>query len=310
MPNFSRGSAKARPLTECQRQEVKKAEKNKPNLKTATIEVVRAEIRVIGKRAKLLAKQRLEEASASQTPKKVKADQTTTKQVAVSVQRPRATPQDFMKLVRMGRLDIDEAGLIQSAQNGDVRATEQLLKNYHDLIRRKSYKYQIPHHAPEDLQGEFHWEIIKPKSGIIASYDPRMNKSFKNFLGACLDKKITSLLKTGTRQMRKNPHGADHSLSYTEEGDRPLEDTMAVGFHDQRIDAIEVGSGFSFEQEMLKYYPRAKMQRRVAIARSFLARYLGDFSYADVAIVLGLDPEKSRKSIDNALSRIRTKFPG
>jgi len=209
--------------------------------------------------------------------------------------------EDLEKRYNIGEVD---ARAISLAQNGDRNATEAIFKQYEKLIRGVARTYNIPRHDLEDVVGELNIYVM---TSVIPTFNPRKGKSFKNFMRECLKRKMISLLKTETRQMRKNPHGSDRSLDYAEEGERPLGETMAVGAHDSEIHRIEqmMPNGW-FETFLLSNSPNARLERDVIIARSCWKVHEGDVpTYAEVARILGL---KDSKKVDNALTRFRKKL--
>lgn len=162
---------------------------------------------------------------------------------------------------------------------------EKLLESYKPLVISIARRYYLAGAELDDLIQE---GMIGLYKGII-TYDKNKNDSFTNYASLCIKRQIISAIKKS------------NSLKYSFFQDLINEDD----FYINEIPAIDenpeskiiIKEDFSnLKQEILT--------KLTEFEKNVLKEYLNGKSYDEIALKLGLN----KKSVDNALSRIRNKL--
>ncbi len=190
----------------------------------------------------------------------------------------------------------DEELVRRAQEEGDRDACEYLLYKYRGLVRARVNAYFLMGAEREDL-------IQIGMVGLweaISDFRPEHHTSFASFAKVCIQRQMISAIKAATRQ-KQVPLNTSLSLDaslHDEDDARTLEETLLVGSGNDPAEYVAGRAGAKdiyhelreqlspFEWEVLVEYRRGK-------------------SYKEMAEKLGCKV----KSIDNALSRIRRKFP-
>ena len=158
--------------------------------------------------------------------------------------------------------------LIVATQNGDDAAENQLFERYKDLVTKISRGYFIVGGDIEDLIQEGMIGLYK----AIKGFSPQKDASFKTFATICIKHQIQTAIKRASANKNK-----------------PLSSAVSLQSFDktsENMDYLPLELGLSdFEIKILK-------------------QYLQGYSYKEIASHLNI----SQKSIDNALSRIKSKL--
>lgn len=185
--------------------------------------------------------------------------------------------------------------LIVLSKNGDGYATEVLMEKYRNFVRSRSRTYFLIGADKEDIIQEGMIGLYK----AIRDYKPEAQASFKSFAELCITRQIITAIKTATRQ-KHIPLNSYISLSkpvYDDENERVLLDTV---IERKKLDPEEImidKERFSSIEEKLSDI-LSKLEWKV------LSKYLEGKSYTEIARQIN----KSEKSIDNALQRIKKKI--
>jgi RNA polymerase sigma-H factor len=190
----------------------------------------------------------------------------------------------------------DEELVRRAQESGDREACEYLLYKYRGLVRAKVNSYFLMGAERDDLMqiGMIGlWEAI-------TDFCPEHHTSFASFAKVCIQRQMISAIKAATRQ-KQIPLNTSVSLDTSPRGDddaRTLEETLLVGGANDPADVVCGAEG-------AKDINQALREQLSAFEWEVLVEYRRGRSYKDMADTLRCKV----KSIDNALSRIRRKFP-
>ena len=182
--------------------------------------------------------------------------------------------------------------LILLIRNGNEEATEYLLKKYTPLVRKSSRTLYLIGADTEDLSQEGMIGLFK----AIQNYQEDTTASFYTFARLCIDRQIYSAIKASNRKKHSPLNSYISFYSQLNEDDAPLIDNLEAGNNSNPEQIILERENASHFMDLLQSH-LSKMEKAV------LPLYLDGQSYADIAASLN----KSMKSIDNAIQRIREK---
>ena len=187
----------------------------------------------------------------------------------------------------------DEA-LCTLAASGDRIAEEALVMRYHRLVRICPRPYFLAGGDSEDL-------IQEGMVGLLAAireYDSGKAASFRTFAEVCIKNRLISVIKAAARDKHipLNNYVSFETPLFSGNGDH-----YAYGAADQLQEdpeAILLGRE-AFQERM-----RALEGQLSGFEASILRLYLNGLSYSEIAA----EVNKSPKSVDNAVQRIRRKL--
>ena len=187
----------------------------------------------------------------------------------------------------------DEA-LCTLAASGDRIAEEALVMRYHRLVRICARPYFLAGGDSEDL-------IQEGMVGLLAAireYDSGKAASFRTFADVCIKNRLISVIKAAARDKHipLNNYVSFETPLFSGNGDH-----YAYGAADQLQEdpeAILLGRE-AFQERM-----RALEGQLSGFEASILRLYLNGLSYSEIAA----EVNKSPKSVDNAVQRIRRKL--
>ncbi len=182
--------------------------------------------------------------------------------------------------------------LLSLISEGDQEATEYLLNKYIPLVKKSIRTLYLIGADTEDLIQEGMIGLFK----AIQNYRKNASASFYTFAKLCIDRQIYSAIKASNRK-KHSPLNSYISF-YSKNGDAESE----------LIDNLEAGNESNPEQIILARENAANFEALLnanlsRLEKDVLPLYLDGKSYADIAATLN----KSQKSIDNAVQRIREK---
>lgn len=191
--------------------------------------------------------------------------------------------------------NLTDEQLVNLSRHGDGYATEILMEKYRNFVRAKSRTYFLIGADKEDIIQEGMIGLYK----AIRDYNPDAQASFKSFAELCITRQIITAIKTATRQ-KHIPLNSYVSLSkpmYDDDNDRVMLDTIVEykKLDPQEI-VIDKERFYSIEEKLSVIL--SKLELKV------LNQYLEGKSYTEIAIHIN----RSEKSIDNALQRIKKKI--
>ncbi len=184
---------------------------------------------------------------------------------------------------------LDDDSLWELASGGNTAAETQLIENYSRLVRVCARPYFLTGGDGEDLIQEGMLGLIS----AVRQYDPEKAASFKTFAEHCIRNRLYTAIKSASRLKHTplNDSISFESPQFDESQARvscylrdPEELLIAREHFDELTEHIS-GSLSNLESEVLELY-------------------LSGLSYSDIAKKLN----KSPKSVDNAVQRIRKKL--
>lgn len=181
--------------------------------------------------------------------------------------------------------------LCARSREGDEFAVEVLLRRYAGYVRYFARRYSLVGGDAEDLIQEGMIGLFR----AIQQYDETREASFRTFAASCILNRLLSAIK-------KDSRGKNQPLNQSIPLQSPLFDSPAQNLVSASGDPVEYVIGDEGFQELLQvlYGLLSPFEARV------FELYLAGRSYDEISAVT----EKPRKSIDNAVQRIRKKLSG
>lgn len=184
--------------------------------------------------------------------------------------------------------DCSDEQLCAMAQNGNRAAEEVLVVRYFSVVKACSRPYFLAGGDGEDLIQEGMLGLLK----AVRAYAPERNVPFEAFARMCITRRIYSAVSAASAAKHEP---LNHSENMAE---NPLFEQHAKAMH-TASDPVNVVINREEDRE--------RQQKLQALLSPFesrvLALYLDGCSYEEMAT----EVEKSIKSVDNAIQRIRRK---
>ena len=177
--------------------------------------------------------------------------------------------------------------LIQKYQDGDQAILNFICEKYKPLVLKISKKYFLVGGENEDLIQEGMIGLFS----AIGDYDTNSEVTFFHFANMCIDRQMIKAIEASNRK-KHAPLNAYVSL-YNEDGAEIDEPAFAAD--DPAEIVIEAEKNLDLMERLKKAL--SPMEKQV------FELYMQDYDYKEIAAKLG----KSEKSIDNTLTRIKTK---
>lgn len=193
---------------------------------------------------------------------------------------------------------MSENDIINLAQKKEDAAMEYLLEKYKPLVRQKTRKLFLIDGDKDDLIQEGMIGLFK----AVRDYQVEKDAAFRTFADLCISRQLYSAIKKSNR-LKNQPLNSYISI-YSDEfndadelaGDRTVISSGADNIANPEAIVIDRENAVDMQNKM--FDKLSKMEREV------LKRYLDGMTYQEIAA----DMEKSPKSIDNALQRIKGKI--
>ena len=193
---------------------------------------------------------------------------------------------------------MSENDIINLAQKRENAAMEYLLEKYKPLVRQKTRKLFLIDGDKDDLIQEGMIGLFK----AVRDYQVGKDAAFRTFADLCISRQLYSAIKKSNR-LKNQPLNSYVSI-YSDEfsdadelaGDRTV--TSSGSDNIANPEAIMIDRENAIDMQNKMFDKLSKMEREV------LKRYLEGMTYQEIAA----DMEKSPKSIDNALQRIKGKI--
>ena len=182
------------------------------------------------------------------------------------------------------------------AQQGDADASEYLLNKYKNFVRSKARSYFLVGADHEDIVQEGMIGLFK----AFRDFRPDKLASFHAFAEICVTRQIITAIKTATRQ-KHIPLNSYVSI-YASAGDNPEENGLSI------VDTIEAGKESNPElmilgEEYTNAFEEELKEKLSKLERKVLYLHLQGMEYLKISEFM----DKSPKTIDNALQRIKAK---
>ena len=183
--------------------------------------------------------------------------------------------------------------LALKAQSGDESSVNELLTKYKPLVSKLSRSYFLTDGDSEDILQEGMIGLYK----AIRHYDKNKNASFKTFASTCIKHQLQSAIKIASAEKHK---GLSTSLSIND----PSQDD-----EDGELEIYIPSSLPSPDDKLLERERMSEIKQKIkevlsSLELEVLSLYLKGYNYNEISSISKL----SKKSIDNALTRIKNKL--
>lgn len=202
---------------------------------------------------------------------------------------------EFKKYKTEELFKMNDEDLVAVSKQGDGYATEILMERYRNFVRARSRTYFLIGADKEDIIQEGMIGLYK----AIRDFKTDANTSFKSFAELCITRQIITAIKKATRQkhMPLNSYISLNKPLYDDESENPLLETFVRReiLNPEEI-LLDKERFISIENKLSDILSKLEL--------CVLKKYLEGKSYSEIAQQI----EKSEKSIDNALQRIKKKI--
>ena len=186
--------------------------------------------------------------------------------------------------------------LIKELRNGETGVTDYLLEKYKGLVKRKARTMYLWGGETEDLIQEGMIGLFK----AVQDFSAEEGASFFSFAELCISRQIYSAVKAAQRK-KHIPLNSYVSL-YTESETGEEGNTLPL------VEMIEAGTSSDPEElvlgtEYVNNFETELNERLSKLEKRVLCLHLMGMDYLSIADVM----EKSPKTVDNALQRIKNK---
>lgn len=176
----------------------------------------------------------------------------------------------------------NENELLLMAKKGNEEAIDTLLNNYKQLVVLISRKYYLLGGESEDIIQEGMIGLFK----AINTFDSTKSEFFKNYAAKVVEREIISAIR------RENANK-----------NRVLDESILVDdveqLHGENYPEADI-----LTEESYKELSNEILDHLSGLEKKVVELYLQGYSYVDISKIL----KKSNKSIDNALTRIKSKL--
>lgn len=189
---------------------------------------------------------------------------------------------------------IDEQ-LSLTAQKGDEGAVNELLSRYKSLVNKISRSYFLLGGEIEDIVQEGMIGLYK----AIKNFSPGKNASFKTFAATCIKHQIQTAVKMASSEKNKVLSSAisfAEKVSHDEDDDEVIEIMIPS--------SLPLPDDTVLKRENLSEIKKIIIKTLSSLELKILSLYLKGYSYSEISNLANL----SKKSIDNGLSRIKSKL--
>jgi RNA polymerase sporulation-specific sigma factor len=176
-------------------------------------------------------------------------------------------------------------------QNADT-ITDHLMEKYKPLVRRKTNALYLIGGEREDLIQEGMIGLFK----AVRDFREDKDTSFYHFAELCINRQLYSALQASNRK-KHQPLNSYVSLSADLQGDGETMENLLIGYTDNPEEMV-------IEQELWGEFQKNLWSKLSKMEQRVLRLYLDGNSYIQIAERM----DKTPKSIDNALQRIRQKI--
>lgn len=194
---------------------------------------------------------------------------------------------------------LSDEEIVDRIQKGDQPAIDYLMEKYKHLVRSKAKALFLIGGDRDDLIQEGMIGLYK----AIRDYQADRDNSFFNFADLCVSRQIYSAIKASNRKKNipLNTYISLYTPAYGENSDMEEKESLVDIIHQKYISNPEELVIDKENTSMIEY----ELVRRLSdLEKQVLSLYMQDLKYLQIAEVLGKEP----KTIDNALTRIKTKL--
>lgn len=185
----------------------------------------------------------------------------------------------------------DEA-LIDMLRSGDTEIADYLMEKYKPLVRKKTNAMYLIGGETEDLIQEGMIGLFK----AMRDFDTKKEVSFFAFAELCINRQLYSALEASNRK-KHIPLNTYISFSNQEDAD-------GMNLEQMLTDETASPEQMMIEHESKEEFFQRLQERLSPMEKKVLYLYLEGHTYTQIAEIM----EKTPKSIDNSLQRIRAKI--
>lgn len=186
--------------------------------------------------------------------------------------------------------------LIRALRDGDTAITDYIMDKYKFMVRKKAKAMFLLGGENDDLIQEGMIGLFK----AIRDYDLHQGNSFSSFADLCISRQMYTAIKLSQRQkhMPLNSY-----ISLYEQGDESAEDKQAPLIEQLQTGRVNDPEELFLNKEYFQTMEQELKSRLSDLEGRVLYLHLMGENYQNIAKLL----DKSPKSIDNALQRIKNK---
>lgn len=191
---------------------------------------------------------------------------------------------------------LTDKDLIEKARSGNSESLDQLFLRYNNLAKKLSRRYFLADGDTDDLFQEAMIGLFK----AIQNYELSSNTDFKTFASVCINRNLLSAIKASNRMKNKVLSTA---LSLNSQG------AIEIAGEDEELWFFVPSKSLDAEEELISKETTNEMLKKISeilsdFEKKVLKYYLEGKSYKDI----GAKIDKSTKSVENALTRIKSKL--
>ena len=194
---------------------------------------------------------------------------------------------------------LPEDDIINMAQSGNDEAMTFLMEKYKSLVRQKTRTFFLTGGDKDDLIQEGMIGLYK----AICDYIPEREASFKTFAELCISRHVYSAIKISNRMKNQplNTYISIYAPAFSVNNE-PDESGFMI---DQELEIAEGNpEDIIINRESAVFVHKQLFKGLSKMETQVLSRYLDGMTYQEIAA----DMDKTPKSIDNALQRIKAKL--
>lgn len=184
--------------------------------------------------------------------------------------------------------------LVDRLHQGENEIMDYILEKYKPLVRKQTNALFLIGGENEDLIQEGMIGLFK----AIRDYDDTKEATFFYFAQLCIKRQLASALEASNRKKHIPLNNYVSFSSDENDNGTALEATISQGVESPEQMVLEHEKVIEFKEQI-----RAKLSK---MEKEVLNLYLEGYNYTQIAKIM----EKTPKSIDNALQRIRQKIRG
>ena len=184
--------------------------------------------------------------------------------------------------------------LVDRLHQGENEIMDYILEKYKPLVRKQTNALFLIGGENEDLIQEGMIGLFK----AIRDYDDTKEATFFYFAQLCIKRQLASALEASNRKKHIPLNNYVSFSSDENDSGAALEATISQGVESPEQMVLEQEKVIEFKEQI-----RAKLSK---MEKEVLNLYLEGYNYTQIAKIM----EKTPKSIDNALQRIRQKIRG
>ena len=184
--------------------------------------------------------------------------------------------------------------LVDRLHQGENEIMDYILEKYKPLVRKQTNALFLIGGENEDLIQEGMIGLFK----AIRDYDDTKEATFFYFAQLCIKRQLASALEASNRKKHIPLNNYVSFSSDENDNGTALEATISQGVESPEQMVLEQEKVIEFKEQI-----RAKLSK---MEKEVLNFYLEGYNYTQIAKIM----EKTPKSIDNALQRIRQKIRG